>query len=199
MSAGISLATVAAGVGIAGGIKTLMADGSEAPSGGGTTAGGTVYDPFAQYRSQFGSQLAGMMSPGASFGTSDPSYDWRFNQGLEAVNRTAAAKGQLGSGNRLQELMKYGQGMASTEFGAQFGRLSSLAGVGTTMGSNQGALAQQQEQTGWNAVGQGLGSLAGTWDSSANTSAYSGSDANMTGFQSDPWSAQPTSQYSYLW
>ena len=51
-----------------------------------------------------------------------PSYQWRYNQGLEAVNRTAAAKGMLGSGNRLAELTKYGQGMASQEYEAEFQR-----------------------------------------------------------------------------
>lgn len=51
-----------------------------------------------------------------------PSYQWRYDQGLEAVNRTAAAKGMLGSGNRLAELTKYGQGMASQEYEAEFQR-----------------------------------------------------------------------------
>ena len=51
-----------------------------------------------------------------------PSYQWRYNQGLEAVNRTAAARGMLGSGNRLAELTKYGQGMASQEYEAEFQR-----------------------------------------------------------------------------
>jgi hypothetical protein len=51
-----------------------------------------------------------------------PSYKWRFEQGREALNRTAAARGMLGSGNRLVDLMKYGQGMASQEYDAEFQR-----------------------------------------------------------------------------
>ena len=48
--------------------------------------------------------------------TSTPGYQFAYNQGLEAVNRTAAAKGQLGSGNRLYDLTKYGQGLASQTY-----------------------------------------------------------------------------------
>ena len=48
--------------------------------------------------------------------TSTPGYQFAYDQGLEAVNRTAAAKGQLGSGNRLYDLTKYGQGLASQTY-----------------------------------------------------------------------------------
>ena len=48
--------------------------------------------------------------------SSTPGYQFAYNQGLEAVNRTAAAKGQLGSGNRLYDLTKFGQGLASQTY-----------------------------------------------------------------------------------
>jgi hypothetical protein len=48
----------------------------------------------------------------------------------------------LGSGNRLTELNKYGQDMASQEYENQFGRLSSLLGnYGQTQASMFGSLA----------------------------------------------------------
>lgn len=71
----------------------------------------------------FMQKLKGMATDGESFNTSDPSYKWRFEQGQQAVERSAAAKGLLGSGNVLQELQAYGQGAASQEFGAQFQRM----------------------------------------------------------------------------
>lgn len=58
--------------------------------------------------------------------TSTPGYQFAFNQGLEAVNRTAAAKGQLGSGNRLYDLTKFGQGLASQTYNNTVSQLSSL-------------------------------------------------------------------------
>ena len=53
-------------------------------------------------------------------------YKFRQDQQNQAINRSAAAKGMLVSGNVLAELAKYGQGMASTEYGNQVNRLSDL-------------------------------------------------------------------------
>lgn len=58
--------------------------------------------------------------------TSTPGYQFAYNQGLEAVNRTAAAKGQLGSGNRLYDLTKFGQGLASQTYNNTVSQLSNL-------------------------------------------------------------------------
>ena len=71
----------------------------------------------------FMKKLKAMSADGASFTTDDPSYKWRFDQGQQAVERSNAAKGLLGSGNVLQELQAYGQGAASQEYGAQFNRM----------------------------------------------------------------------------
>ena len=58
--------------------------------------------------------------------SSTPGYQFAYNQGLEAVNRTAAAKGQLGSGNRLYDLTKFGQGLASQTYNSTVSQLSNL-------------------------------------------------------------------------
>ena len=55
-------------------------------------------------------------------------YKFRVKQGEEALQRQMGAKGMLNSGNRLQELTKYGQDMASQEYDNQYGRLGSLLG-----------------------------------------------------------------------
>ena len=55
-------------------------------------------------------------------------YKFRLNQGQEALQRSMGAKGMLNSGNRLSELTKYGQDMASQEYDNQYGRLSDLFG-----------------------------------------------------------------------
>lgn len=51
-----------------------------------------------------------------------PGYQFRLNQGLEAVNRGTAKAGNLNSGNRLLELQKFGQGFASNEYGNEYAR-----------------------------------------------------------------------------
>lgn len=55
-------------------------------------------------------------------------YNFRLNQGQEALQRSLGAKGMLNSGNRLMELQKYGQDMASQEYDNQFGRLKDILG-----------------------------------------------------------------------
>lgn len=55
-----------------------------------------------------------------------PGYQFALGQGNEAINRSAAAKGMLNSGGVLAELQKYGQGMASQEYGGQVNRLAEL-------------------------------------------------------------------------
>lgn len=66
-------------------------------------------------------------------------YQFDLDQGNQAINRSAAAKGQLNSGGVLAELAKYGQGMASQEYGNQTNRLADLM-----RGSQQFGIASGQ-------------------------------------------------------
>lgn len=52
----------------------------------------------------------------------NPSYQFRMDQGMENVGRQASAKGMLNSGNYLKDLTDYAQGLASTEYDAEYGR-----------------------------------------------------------------------------
>jgi len=52
----------------------------------------------------------------------DPGYQFRLAQGQKAIERSAAAQGQLGSGRTLKGLLEFGQGMASQEYGNAFQR-----------------------------------------------------------------------------
>ncbi len=49
-------------------------------------------------------------------GWTSPSYDWRFGEGVRAVNQSGAVKGNLLSGGTLFDLMNMGEGMASQEW-----------------------------------------------------------------------------------
>lgn len=55
-------------------------------------------------------------------------YQFQYNQGQQALERSAAAKGMSGSGNVLAELMRYGQGQASQAYDTEANRLAGLAG-----------------------------------------------------------------------
>ena len=52
----------------------------------------------------------------------DPGYQFRLQQGMKAVQQSAAAGGALGSGGALKALTQYGQGFASNEYQNAFNR-----------------------------------------------------------------------------
>ena len=80
-----------------------------------------------QYTNPYEQRLAALVNnPDAIENTN--AYKFRFNQGQQALERSAAAKGMLNSGNTLAELARYGQGMASDEYGKEFERLNSATG-----------------------------------------------------------------------
>ncbi len=60
----------------------------------------------------------------------DPGYQFRFNEGQRAVSSRQSAGGDRLSGRARKELMRYGQGYASSEFGNSVQRLHNLASLG---------------------------------------------------------------------
>lgn len=110
----------------------------------------SLADPFASQRAGYQTQLKTLTSNPGDFSTS-PYYQFAYDQGLNAVNRTAAAAGNLNSGNRLAALTKYGQGMAGQGYFQQAGLLSTLAGAnagspGAASQAYQGGVNRQQDQ-----------------------------------------------------
>lgn len=129
-----------------------------APAVSGVSAGGNAFsyltpaqlqkiaDPFGDQRTQYQNQLSALMANPGSF-TSSPAYKFAYDQGLEAVNRSLAAKHLLGSGNRLTALTQYGQGMASQQYNTQAQLLAKLAGVDSSSPSAAaGAVTQARGQ-----------------------------------------------------
>ena len=84
----------------------------------------------------------------------DPGYQFRLQEGEQAINRAAAARGQWTNPATVRELQRYGQGLASQEFGNafnrfqigqgnRFNRLAALAGTGQTAVNTTGQLGAQ--------------------------------------------------------
>ena len=103
-------------------------------------------DPFGPYRGQYADALSSLYKNPSQI-TTIPAYQFRLNQGLDAINRNAAAKGYLGSGNRLMELMRYGQDYGSQEFDREIARLSGLSGATTGSPAAAGQLQAQYAGT----------------------------------------------------
>ncbi len=101
-------------------------------------------------------------TPFAGFQES-PGFKFAFQQGVNAVDASAAAGGGLFSGSTLEDLTKFGQGFASQGRGVFLNRLQNLVnsgqvGVGQVSGAGQ-AFAQGGSQT---IEGMGNAQAAGT-------------------------------------
>lgn len=75
--------------------------------------------------------------------TTTPGYQFRFDEGQKALGNQLAGSGLRLSGRAIKEAQRFGQGMASGEFGNRFNRLASLAGLGQTATQATGSLGAQ--------------------------------------------------------
>lgn len=97
-------------------------------SSGGMGMGPTRRGGFMQGEDDFYSRrLRDLISKPGSF-TGTPGFKFALDNGRQAIERSFAAKGMGNSGNVLSELMKYGTGLASQEYGNRVNELAGLAG-----------------------------------------------------------------------
>lgn len=121
--------------------------------------------PYMQAGSDALKQLMGGMGADGQFMKTysgqdiynDPSYKFRLNQGLDAIQSSAAAQGGLLSGATQKALSDYGQNFASQEyqngynrFNAdqtnQYNRLANLVGLGQSAAAGVGNAGMQTGQ-----------------------------------------------------
>lgn len=67
-----------------------------------------------------------------------PGFQFRLEEGQKSLDRSAAARGQLLSGQQIKASQDFGQNLASAEFNNFVDRLSSFAGLGQTTGAQIG-------------------------------------------------------------
>lgn len=109
-------------------------------------------------------------------------YQFRVKQGEDALQRQLGAKGLLNSGNRLMELTKYGQDMATQEYDAQSGRLQNLLGnysqawTGDKNANTQRYLAESQA---WNQRGGLLSDIYKNSTIAANQNQQIGNESRV--------------------
>lgn len=87
----------------------------------------------------------GLSGPEASAGAlsrfrGSPGYDFQMSQGVNALDRSAAARGGLYSGAQGQALTQFGQGLADTTFNNRLTQLASLAGLGERTAMNEAGM-----------------------------------------------------------
>lgn len=84
--------------------------------------------------SNYSNILKGYYDNPSSFAL-NPAYQSMMKYGTEAINRNAASKGLLGSGNRLYELNQFGSDLGNKAFDTEANRLGNLANMYSTMGN----------------------------------------------------------------
>ena len=171
-------------------LNYLMGIGPQTGTGLNTSQGayGSLATPFSQTNWQV-----------------DPGYAFRLQQGQQALERSAAARGMTLSGAQAKALQGYGQGMASQEYqnaynryntdqGNLYNRLSGISGTGLQAGSalagvgtnvaNQ--IANTQLGAG-NALAAGQVGAANAYGNMFNTLANQGA-ASWNAY-SNPWTS----------
>lgn len=126
-------------------------------------------------------RLYGIAPPGGTAGANDnqpyggftasPGYQFRLDQGVQAVERSAAARGLLRSGSAAKAIQRYGEGLAASEYDAYNQRLMTLAGFG------QGAAATNAA-TGATATNSITQALMASGNARASSYANTGSSIN---------------------
>tara|TARA_R110000868_G_scaffold132888_4_gene344169 strand:- start:1549 stop:2607 length:1059 start_codon:yes stop_codon:yes gene_type:complete len=93
----------------------------------------------------------------------DPGYGFRMSEGLKAVDRQAAARGGLISGNALKASQAFGQDMASQEYNNAFNRYQTMRGntlspfqTGAAAGQSAAAMQGQANANYGSASGQAI-------------------------------------------
>lgn len=145
--------------------------------------------------------------------SSDPSYKFRFGQGQQALENSAAARVGLLSGNALRAITDYGQDSASQEYENQYQRWLQRLGIGQGAAANMSNLSTGRGQglanlhvgqgvTGFNQFLGGLGAIQGAENSLNNIvqswvpAQYGGGGGG--GQQSNPMSSQWMGQNNWI-
>lgn len=99
-----------------------------------------------------------------------PDYQFRFDQGLQGLDRSAAARGAVNAGGTDADRIAYGQGQASQAYGDYYNRIFNLAQMGQQAGSaGVGVASNIGNYLGQGAAAQGMGSIgsANAWSNAA--------------------------------
>lgn len=139
--------------------------------------------------------------------TMDPSYKWRLEQGMRALESSAAARGMTGSGSNLADITNYAQGAASQEYQSAFdrfqtnqtnlfNRLAALSNTGQVAANNMGSAAANAGSAIGNTLTGTASNVANIGMSGANAqagatmnqaNAWSNALGNTTGFMGASW------------
>ena len=116
-----------------------------------------------------------------------PGYQFQLQEGQKALERSAAARGNLFSGATGKGLIRYGQGVANQAYGTYQDRLSGLATLGENAGAQTGSIGLGYANNISNALNNQGAAQASGYIGSAN--AWSGALNGLAQFAGNAISA----------
>jgi len=119
----------------------------------------TTRADLAPYRAAGNAALAEMVPQVTGGFKESPGYQFSFNEGMRALNNSSAARGLADSGAAAKAAIRYGNGVASTEYSNYWNRLAALAGIGQTS-TGQGVNANQNYGNSTANIAQNNGTVA---------------------------------------
>lgn len=137
-----------------------------------------------------GQQQAALKGDWSGFQNS-PDYQFALDQGMKGLDRSAAASGRLYSGGYGQDLVKYGQGMATQNYQNYLNNLGRLSNTGQSTASNLGALGQNYANAFGQAQMTNANNRASSYQSQAN--AYTGLAGGIGNAAADWWGTRDKS------
>ena len=90
----------------------------------------------------------------------EPGYAFRLGEGMKALERVQAARGNMLSGGALKAGQRYAQDLASQEYGNAYNRLANIAGLGQTATTQAGTAGQNYASQAGELGLQGANALA---------------------------------------
>jgi hypothetical protein len=117
--------------------------------------------------------------------TAEPGYGFRLGEGMKALERLQASRGNLLSGGAMKAGQRFAQDLASQEYDKSFNRLAQIAGFGTGATSRAGEAGQNYASQAGELGMQGANALVSgrIGRTSAYTSGLQGAIGALQGYQ----------------
>jgi hypothetical protein len=145
-----------------------------------------IYEDFLRMNAPFyeaGKNALGQITRGEV--TAEPGYGFRLGEGMKALERLQASRGNLLSGGAMKAGQRFAQDLASEEYGKSFNRLANIAGIGQTAASQAGTAGQNYAGQAGELGMQGANALVSgrIGRTSAYTSGAQGAIGALQGYQ----------------
>lgn len=145
---------------------------------------GTI-DGVTYYRRDEDSLMPYNWAEGTGF-QQTPGYQFAMDQGIQARDRSAAARGMLTSGAQQKELTRFGQGIANQEYNNWLNRIGGVAGQISGDTAATGGVYSGLGQSGYNSASQlaNLAQVRGGTDATAAQNGQSSFNSGLSGLLS---------------